>query len=225
MFKGKVQGKQIGELYEALVLTADSENTVRLFALSAAISKMKEQASFFDLVCEVRLNQSIVIKAVDFYTNFNTILVTTENDTIKIGHNLKIVNQADLDVHLPAKVLSQVNFSIVFEIGQTEYRACGLQNGDVSLLDGDDLKEWGESLIKIFSPMTSLRTSKSILTDATTSQAAIEEQGKLKRAMSLKTKTIMVPQSVETESVTTVSYIKTLQSLAFGSKDGFFSIV
>jgi hypothetical protein len=95
----------------------------------------------------------------------------------------------------------------------------------VSLLDGDDLKEWGESLIKIFSPMTSLRTSKSILTDATTSQAAIEEQGKLKRAMSLKTKTIMVPQSVETESVTTVSYIKTLQSLAFGSKDGFFSIV
>jgi hypothetical protein len=59
-------------------------------------------------------------------------------------------------------------------------------------LDGDDLQEWGESLIKTFSPMTSLRTSKSILTDSTTSQVAIEEQGKrLNRAMTLK-KAMMV---------------------------------
>jgi hypothetical protein len=60
-------------------------------------------------------------------------------------------------------------------------------------LDGDDLQEWGESLIKTFSPMTSLRTSKSILTDSTTSQVAIEEQGKrLNRAMTFK-KAMMVP--------------------------------
>jgi hypothetical protein len=108
MFKGRetIKKAKIGELYEAIVVTADSERTVRLFALSARCVKGEQQASFFDLVCEVKLSSSIIIKAVDFYTNFNTILVTTDNDTVKIGHNLKPINQTDLGVHLPAKILN-----------------------------------------------------------------------------------------------------------------------
>lgn len=195
LFKGKdsLKKAQIGELYEALIVTADSDRTVRLFALSAQSSKIREQGSFLDLICQVKLSPSILIKAVDYYTNFNTIVVTTDNDTIKITHSLKPCKQTDLGVHLPPKLLSQVTLSLVFEIGQTEYRACGLASGEVSLLDGDDLQEWGESLVKTFQPMTSLRTSKSLLTDATTSQVVVEEQGRrLTRAMSFK-KTMMVP--------------------------------
>jgi hypothetical protein len=53
MFKGRetIKKAKIGELYEAIVVTADSERTVRLFALSARCVKGEQQASFFDLVC------------------------------------------------------------------------------------------------------------------------------------------------------------------------------
>jgi hypothetical protein len=78
----------IDHVYEALTLTADSQNVVRLFAISASKSKNKDQGCFMEKICEIKLEASLVIKAIDFYTNFNAIVVTTESDVIRITHNL-----------------------------------------------------------------------------------------------------------------------------------------
>jgi len=168
MFKhSKLKKAQVEELYEAIILTADSSNTVRLFAMSAAKTKSKEQGLFMDKICEVRLDPAIVIKAVDYYTAFSTIVVSTDTDVIKITNSLQPKRASDTGVQLPVSMLDRIVYSTVFEVGQTEYRACGLSSGELSLLDGDDLADWGEQVIKTFQPLTAMKLSKTLMTDCT----------------------------------------------------------
>ncbi len=85
-----------------------------------------------------------MIKAVDYYTAFSTIVVSTDTDVIKITNSLLPKRASDTGVQLPVSMLDRIVYSTVFEVGQTEYRACGLSSGELSLLDGDDLADWGE---------------------------------------------------------------------------------
>jgi hypothetical protein len=149
------------------VLTADVENTVRLFALSAPKTKTKDQGLFSDCICEVRLASSLVIKALDYYTAFGTIVVSTETDVVKIGSTLKPKHASETGIQLPVSLLERTVCSTVFEVGQSEYRACGLTSGELALLDGDDLIEWGEQIVKTFQPLTAMRVSQTLQTDAT----------------------------------------------------------
>lgn len=166
-------------------------------------------------VCEVYLDRDVQIKAIDFYTSFCTIVLTTATDVIKIGPNLKPTKASETGVQLPQQMLREVCVSTVFEIGQSEYRACGLTNGEVSLMDGDDLKDWGEQLVKTFLPMTSTKLSKSLLTDSTSADDLLPKKQQVTKGCS----------PVTTGCVKSVRYLRQTQQLAFGARNGFWSVV
>ena len=138
------------------------------------------------MICEVKIESTFVIKAIDYYTNFNTIVVTTDKDIIKIGQSQVPKRASETGVQLPLSVLSQVCCSTLFEVGSSEYRACGLASGELALVDGDDLNEWGEGLIKLFQPMTSLKLSKTLDTECGTVSAEISPNPKSQKARAIR---------------------------------------
>jgi len=128
-------------------LVEGEQYSLRIFAIIA--QTFNAAASNLVYIGEIRHPMMASgVKAIDFYLNQLKIVVTCSDAILRINEKFEVEDGVDGDRVVDAKsmnsVMRNLTASKVFEYAGSDYRLCGMENGNLVVLAGDDVYAWGE---------------------------------------------------------------------------------